>query len=66
MTSRIEWVRGSCRLLSVIAAEFAVNRPFDGMTIGTGIHLEPKTVALILTLASGGARLISTGNLSST
>jgi adenosylhomocysteinase len=66
VTSRIEWVRGSCRLLSGIAAEFAVNRPFDGMTIGTGIHLEPKTVALILTLAGGGARLISTGNLSST
>ena len=25
-----------------------------GMTIGTGIHLEPKTVALILTLQDGG------------
>ncbi len=66
MNSRIEWVRGSCRLLSGISAEFAGTRPFDGLTIGTGIHLEPKTVALILTLASGGARMISTGNLSST
>ena len=51
---------------SEISAEFARTRPFDGLTIGTGIHLEPKTVALILTLASGGARMISTGNLSST
>jgi len=25
------------------------------MTIGTGIHLEPKTVALLLTLKAGGA-----------
>jgi adenosylhomocysteinase len=66
LTSRIDWVRDSCRLLSGISAEFARTRPFDGMTIGTGIHLEPKTVALILTLASGGARMISTGNLSST
>jgi adenosylhomocysteinase len=66
VTSRIEWVRDSCRLLSGISAEFARTRPFDGLTIGTGIHLEPKTVALILTLASGGARMISTGNLSST
>ena len=66
MTSRIDWVRESCRLLSCIAEEFGATRPFAGLTIGTGIHLEPKTVALILTLASGGARMISTGNLSST
>ena len=64
--SRIEWVRGGCRLLGSIAAEFARTRPFDGLTIGTGIHLEPKTVALLLTLAGGGARVVSTGNLSST
>lgn len=59
-------MRESCRLLSGIAEEFAATRPFAGLTIGTGIHLEPKTVALILTLADGGARMISTGNLSST
>ena len=59
-------MRESCRLLSGVADEFAATRPFAGLTIGTGIHLEPKTVALILTLASGGARIISTGNLSST
>src|SRR5580658_4822654 len=66
VTSRIEWVRGNCRLLSAIAAEFARTRPFAGLAIGTGIHLEPKTVALLLTLAQGGARVIATGNLSST
>jgi adenosylhomocysteinase len=66
VTSRIDWVGRSCRLLSGIAEEFAITRPFEGLTIGTAIHLEPKTVALILTLASGGARMISTGNLSST
>ena len=64
--SRIEWVRSGCRLLGSIAAEFARRRPFEGLTIGTGIHLEPKTVALLLTLAEGGARVVSTGNLSST
>jgi len=66
VTSRIDWVRHSCRLLAGIAEEFGTTQPFAGLTIGTGIHLEPKTVALILTLASGGARMISTGNLSST
>lgn len=66
MNARIEWVRTNCRLLSDIAAEFATSRPFNGLAIGTDIHLEPKTAALILTLVSGGARLVSTGNLAST
>ena len=66
MTGRIEWVRDSCRLLGAIGTEFGRTRPFDGMTIGTGIHLEPKTVALLLTLVEGGAAVVSTGNLSST
>jgi adenosylhomocysteinase len=64
--ARIEWVRDSCRLLGAIATEFGRTRPFDGLTIGTGIHLEPKTVALLLTLTAGGATVVSTGNLSST
>jgi len=64
--SRIEWVRSNCRLLNATAEEFARTRPFDGLTIGTAIHLEPKTVALLLTLTRGGARVIATGNLSST
>jgi len=64
--SRIDWVGHACRLLAGIRAEFTRTRPFDGLTIGTGIHLEPKTVALLLTLAQGGARVVATGNLSST
>ena len=64
--SRIDWVISSCRLLATIGEEFDRTRPFAGVTIGTGIHLEPKTVALILVLARGGAEVVSTGNLSST
>lgn len=66
MTSRIEWVAGQCRLLATIAAEFDGTQPFAGLTIGTGIHLEPKTVAMLLTLRRGGARVLSTGNLNTT
>ena len=64
--SRIEWVADHCALLSQIADEFRQTRPFDGLTIGTGIHLEPKTVALLMTLRAGGAEVIASGNLSST
>src|ERR1700680_630997 len=62
----IEWVIGSCRLLAEIGEEFERERPFEGLTIGTGIHVEPKTVAPLLTVARGGAEVVSTGNLNTT
>ena len=64
--SRIDWVARSCRLLAATAAEFRNTKPFAGLTIGAGIHLEPKTVALLMTLRAGGADLVCTGNLNST
>src|ERR1700684_485663 len=65
-STRIDWVAEHCQLLRAIAAEFRQTQPFRGLTIGTGIHLEAKTVALLLTLRDGGARLVSTGNLNTT
>ena len=53
-------------MLRSISAEFKDTLPFRGLIIGTGIHLEAKTVALLLTLRDGGARLVSTGNLNTT
>ncbi len=64
--TRIDWIVSSCRLLAATMAEFQRERPFHGLTIGTAIHLEPKTAALLTTLAAGGARVVSTGNLNST
>jgi adenosylhomocysteinase len=64
--TRIDWVAEHCQLLRSISAEFKDTLPFRGLTIGTGIHLEAKTVALILTLRDGGAQLVSTGNLNTT
>src|SRR5260370_17759112 len=64
--TRIDWVAEHCQLLRSISVEFKDTLPFRGLTIGTGIHLEAKTVALLLTLRDGGARLVSTGNLNTT
>jgi adenosylhomocysteinase len=64
--TRLEWVAGSCRLLQATGDEFAQTRPFEGLTLATAIHLEPKTAALLLTLKRGGATVVSTGNLNST
>jgi adenosylhomocysteinase len=63
---RIDWVLERCRLLRAIGDELERTQPFRGLTIGTGIHLEPKTVALILTLQRAGAEVVSTGNLNTT
>jgi len=63
---RFEWVIASCRLLTRIGDEFERSLPFDGLVVGTGIHLEPKTVALLLTLRRGGAEVVATGNLATT
>ena len=64
--TRIDWIASSCRLLQATAAEFSGSQPFAGLTIGTAIHLEPKTAALLTTLQAGGARIVATGNLNST
>ena len=63
---RIEWVIAHCRLLAAIGDELAQTQPFAGLAIGAGIHLEPKTVALLLTLQRGGAEVVATGNLATT
>ena len=64
--SRFEWVAASARLLRQTGDEFERTRPFAGLRIGTGIHLEPKTAVLLMTLKRGGAAVVSTGNLNST
>jgi adenosylhomocysteinase len=64
--SRFEWVADSARLLKATGEEFERTQPFEGLRIGTGIHLEPKTAALLMVLRRGGAELVSTGNLNST
>jgi adenosylhomocysteinase len=66
MLTRIDWTREHCRLLRALSAEYRESRPFEGLTIGTGIHLEAKTVALLTTLQDGGATIVATGNLNTT
>jgi len=63
---RLAWVRARMRLLAAVRADFAERLPFRGMTIGVGLHIEPKTAVLLETLAAGGARVTGTGNHGST
>ncbi|MEF2977103.1 adenosylhomocysteinase [Subtercola sp. YIM 133946] len=64
--ARLGWIRSRMHLLREVRADFERRLPFDGMTIGVGLHTEPKTVVLFETLAAGGATVIGTGNHGST
>ena len=63
---RLTWVRARMRLLAGVRRAFERELPFRGMTIGVGLHIEPKTAVLLETLAAGGATVRGTGNHGST
>ena len=58
---KIEWVQKHMPVLESIKKEFEETQPFKGITIGSCLHLEPKTINLGLTLMAGGAEVAMTG-----
>ncbi len=58
---KIEWVQRHMPVLEHIKKEFQEEKPFEGVTIASCLHLEPKTINLGLTLQAGGAEVAMTG-----
>jgi adenosylhomocysteinase len=58
---KIEWVQKHMPVLEHIKQEYLETQPFKGITIGSCLHLEPKTINLGLTLMAGGAEVAMTG-----
>ncbi len=58
---KIEWVQRHMPVLEHIKKEFQDEKPFEGVTIASCLHLEPKTINLGLTLHAGGAEVAMTG-----
>lgn len=58
---KIEWVQKHMPVLETIKKHFKKEKPFEGLTIGSCLHLEPKTINLGLTLQAGGAEVAMTG-----
>ena len=58
---KIEWVQKHMPVLESIKKEYEETQPFKGITIGSCLHLEPKTINLGLTLMAGGAEVAMTG-----
>jgi adenosylhomocysteinase len=66
MAGRMAFVADHMSILGDIAGRFRRERPFDGMTVATRIHVEPKTGVLLEALAAGGARVVAMGNKATT
>ncbi|MDL2246432.1 adenosylhomocysteinase [Methanobrevibacter sp. OttesenSCG-928-K11] len=58
---KIKWVQKHMPVLEHIKKIFREEKPFEGITIGSCLHLEPKTINLGLTLQEGGAEVAMTG-----
>ncbi|WP_405294432.1 adenosylhomocysteinase [Methanobrevibacter sp.] len=58
---KIEWVQKHMPVLEHIKQDYLETQPFKGITIGSCLHLEPKTINLGLTLMAGGAEVAMTG-----
>jgi len=58
---KIKWVQRHMPVLEYIKKQFIKEKPFEGITIGSCLHLEPKTINLGLTLQAGGAEVAMTG-----
>jgi adenosylhomocysteinase len=60
--ARMEWARVHQRIMNEICRDFSAKRPFEGLTIGVCLHVEPKTAVLCSVLAEGGASIALTGS----
>ena len=54
---RISYSQRSMPLLTVLAARFAADRPFDGMRVAACLHVTAETAVLARVLRAGGARV---------
>jgi adenosylhomocysteinase len=58
---KLAWVQRHMPVLENIKKRFQKEKPLEGITIGSCLHLEPKTINLGLTLQAGGAEVAMTG-----
>lgn len=59
---KIKWVERNMPVLKGIGADFAREKPFQGLKIALSVHLEAKTAYLCRVLEMGGAKMFVTGS----
>ena len=64
---KMPWFRKNMPIITRINAEFAAERPFEGLTLAACFHIEPKTAYWIEGFLGGGAaHVYLVGNLGTT
>jgi adenosylhomocysteinase len=58
----IQWAQLNMGLLRNLTDSFLQTKPFQGLTIGICLHVEPKTAVLCKALKAGGATVVITGS----
>ncbi len=55
---KIKWAGSQMKVLEKIKERFAKEKPLEGITLGACLHVTAETANLMLTLQSGGAKLL--------
>lgn len=58
----IDWAMRHMPVLANVRERFSDEKPFEGITVGTSLHIESTTAVFLLTLQEGGAELAVTGS----
>lgn len=57
----IEWAERHMPIMKTLAARFAKEKIFAGVTIGLALHVTKETAVLVRALRAGGAKVVITG-----
>lgn len=57
----IEWAEKHMPIMKTLAARFAKEKTFAGVTVGLALHVTKETAVLVRTLRAGGATVVITG-----
>ncbi len=56
---KIEWASQQMQVLETIKKRFAIEKPFQGITIAACLHITSETANLLITLQAGGAKIVA-------
>ncbi|MDD5096358.1 MAG: adenosylhomocysteinase [Candidatus ainarchaeum sp.] len=57
----IEWAERHMPIMKTLAARFAKEKTFEGVTVGLALHVTKETAVLVRSLRAGGANVVITG-----
>ncbi len=63
---KLDWARNHMPIHAELRQVYSATRPFAGLTVAVGSHIEAKTGVFIETLAAAGAEVVFTASVSAT